>query len=134
MKTAINNYNLKLDTAHEIITHKLNKVFLGKEKANELKYFRKIIQFKKNYFCNKIWNFKGVKLPDYKPDITGQLMYYIYLDSLFVYCQHNDNYDNILIDQLDNLLPEGTYCYKNNDIDVTVKKKRYCYRRRSMDW
>jgi len=44
------------------------------------------------------------------------------MDTLFVYCIHNDNYDYTLIDQLDFLLPEGTYGYKNMDIDVTVKE------------
>ncbi len=122
MKTTLNTFRLKIESPLDILIHKINKIVLGIEKADTLKWARHIQYIRKRYFEDGIWNFNGVKLPEYLPEPTGWLMYAIYMDTLFVYCNHNDNYSSSLIDKLDNYLPEGTYGYKNNEIDVTVKE------------
>jgi len=122
MNTALATYKLKIESPLDVLIHRINKIVLGKVKANEIKFLKHGRQLKKNYFKDGIWNFNGIRLPFYTPDYNAGLMYLIYLDSLFVYCKYNDNYNNSLIDQLDDYLPEGTYGYKNNDIDVTVKE------------
>jgi len=94
----------------------------GIQTADKLKWIKHSNSLKKKYFKDEIWNFNGIRLPDYKPDPTGWLMYSIYMDTLFVFCNHKDDYNCILIDKLDNYLIDGTYGYKNNNIDVTVKK------------
>lgn len=121
MITAINKVHFKIETPWSIIINKINKVFLGKNQANKLKYVFNGNKLKTKYLHNSIWNFNGIKLPYYLKDNTGGLMYLVYLDSLFMYCNHNDNYDNKLVDQLDLLLPEGPYCYKNQIVDITIK-------------
>jgi FkbM family methyltransferase len=122
MKTALATYKLKIESPIDILIHRINKFILGGEKANEIKFFLHGRQLKKKYFKDGFWNFNGIRLPFYSPDSSAGLMYLVYLDSLFVYCIHNDNYDSSLIDQLDTYLPEGTYGYQNKDMDVTVKE------------
>jgi FkbM family methyltransferase len=121
MRTALSKCLLKLETIDGIFIHKLNKIFFGKTKADSLVYTKQVNNFKKKYFKNGIWNFNGVKLPELKPELLNYL-YNVYLDTLFVHCIYNDNYDARLIDKLDKILPEGAYGYKNEFIDVTVKK------------
>jgi FkbM family methyltransferase len=122
VKTAIAIYKLKLESPCEIFVHRINKIFHGKIKANEIKYFKNPKKLRKKHFKNGLWNFKGIILPDYKPDEVGWSINHVYKDTLFVYCMHKDNYDSSFIDKLDEFLPEGTYCYRNIDIDVTVKE------------
>lgn len=56
------------------------------------------------------------------PKVRDAAMYYIYNDVLKVYVEYNDNYDYRLVDRLDLTLPEGVYCYKNEDLgaDMTI--------------
>lgn len=122
MKTAIASFKLKIESPLDIIIHKINKIILGKEKADQKKWYKHTHQFRKNYFKDELWNFNGIKLPDYKSGTMDWLIYTIYLDTLFVYCVHNDNYNYKLVDELDKILPEGTYCYEKDDFDVTVKE------------
>lgn len=122
MKTAIDTLRLKIESPLDTLIHKINKTVLGNEKADIHKWNRHINNIRKRYFVDGIWNFNGIKLPEYLPEPTGWLMYTIYMDTLFVYCNHNDNYSSSLVDKLDNYLPEGTYGYLNNEIDVTVKE------------
>jgi len=122
MKTALATYKLKIETPANIIIHKLNKIFFGKKYANEKKYFKQFRLLKKKYLKNGIWDFNGIRLPEYHLDPLAELMYPIFMDTLFVYCSHNDNYNSDLIDKLDEFLPEGAYGYVNEDIDVTVKE------------
>lgn len=121
MKTALATYKLKIEFPFDILIHRINKLIWGKVKANEMKWLKQNANLRRKYFKNGIWNFNGIKLPELKTELIESL-YFVYLDTLFVYCIHNDNYDYTLIDQLDFLLPEGAYGYKNDDIDVTVKK------------
>lgn len=69
-----------------------------------------------------MWDFNGIKLPEYTAEPIGWFVWAIYMDTLFVWCNHKDSYDSFLIDQLDKYLPEGTYGYTNSEIDVTIKK------------
>lgn len=121
MRTAIATYELKIESLMDIIIHRVYKLIYGKSIANSIKWRKQYQQLKKKYFINGIWDFKGVKLPNYDID-NPELLYQIYLDTLFVYCVHNDNYNYLLIDELDKILPEGTYGYKKNDFDVTVNE------------
>lgn len=122
MKTALAIYKLKIDTPVNIIRHRINKIIFGKEKADKIKYINQFNFLKKKYLKKGFWNFNGIILPDNTQDTSASSMYSIYLDSLFVYCVHRDNYDYTLVDKLDDFLPEGTYCYKNKEIDVTIKE------------
>ena len=121
MKTAEATYKYKIESLKVILIHRINKAILGKDKANEIKWGNQYKRLQKKYFTNGIWNFNGAKLPDYDLDNSG-LLYPIYLDTLFVHCVHNDNYNYQLVDELDKILPEGTYGYVKNDFDVTVKE------------
>ena len=49
-------------------------------------------------------------------------MYLVYLDTFFIYCNFNDNYNSHIIDKIDDVLPEGPYGYKNELVDVTISK------------
>jgi len=120
MITAFEIYKLKIESPVDIIVHRLNKLIYGKQKANEIKFFKTSNSLRKKYFKNGLWNFNGIILPE-KPDDPPGLITLIYRDTLLVYCAHQDNYDSKLVDKLDPYLPEGTYCYKNDQIDVTVK-------------
>ncbi|MDR3704385.1 MAG: FkbM family methyltransferase [Paludibacteraceae bacterium] len=123
MKTAFKLYKLKMESPSEIFINRIYKLILGKEKATEQKYKYHSDIIKRKYLKdNATWNFNGIRLPINEYDENFQAMYAVYLDSLFVYCTYDDNYDCSLIDQLDEVLPEGTYGYKNELIDVTVKK------------
>ena len=122
MKTALAKINLKIYSPLDVLIHKLNKLLFGKKRANEIIFIKQGVQLRKRYFINGIWNFKGIKLPDYSHELSNWLMYQIYMDTLFTFCVHQDNYSSQLIDKLDQYLPEGTYCYKNNVINVTVEK------------
>jgi FkbM family methyltransferase len=113
---------LKIESPKDILWNKINKIIRGREIADEIKFIKHGNMLYKNYWENGIWNFNGVKLPIYKPDKDYRSTYAVYLDTLFIYCLHNDNYNSNLIDKIDRLLPEGTYGYSNKDIDVTVKK------------
>lgn len=122
MKTALATYRLKIESPWDILVHKMNKIIIGKDKADKKKWLKHSNQLKRKYFKDGIWNFNGILLPEYKPEPIGWLIYSIYMDSLFVYCKHNDNYSDLLIDKLDEYLPEGTYGYINEEINVTVKE------------
>lgn len=122
MSTIIDRIRQKIDSPFDAFLHQINKIFLGKTKANEIVFLRNGAKLKKMYLNNGEWDFKGIKLPFYKNDMSAGLMHLVYLDSLFVFCKHNDNYDYSLIDDLDEILPEGAYGYVNNEIDVTVKE------------
>lgn len=121
MTTALDRVKLKIDTPFSILSHKLNKYLFGKKKADQIKWLKQVKKLKKKYFKGTFWNFNGVLLPDYKPEPIGWLIWSIYMDTLFTYCVHGDNYSHTLIDKLDPFLPEGTYGYSNDEIDVTIK-------------
>lgn len=121
MSTSYSKYKLKIESPLEIVVYKFYKEIFGKQKAIEVKNLLHSIILRKKYFRNGYWNFNGIILPDTKRFCEDTLMYYIYLDSLFVYCKHSDNYNSELFNQLENFLPEGPYFYKDNKIDVTIQ-------------
>jgi hypothetical protein len=83
MKTAFAKYRLRMETPFNILIHKVNKIVFGIQTADKLKWIKHSNSLKKKYFKDEIWNFNGIRLPDYKPDPTGWLMYSIYMDTLF---------------------------------------------------
>ena len=123
IRTIIALYRLNIESPKEIIVHRINKLLYGKNRAMEIKNEKRRNRLMKQYLKDDIWDFNGVKLPDYKDDyIQGRLISHIYMDTLLVYCKYNDDYNSKLVDMLDLCLSEGTYGYKNDKIDVTVKK------------
>lgn len=122
MNTAIAKYRLGIESLNDIIRHKFNKMLFGSKKSDTFKWIRKSKELRGKFFENGTWNFNGIKLPEYINISFDWFMYEIYMDIYFVYCNHNDDYDNKYIDQLDKYLYDGTFGYKNNEIDVTVKE------------
>lgn len=118
MKTTFLKYKYRVDSAFNLINHKVNKVFFGQSQANEMAWNRKVAELKRKYLKNNIWDFRGIRLPNSKH--IENLMPNIFQDTLFVYCTHDDNYDHKLIDELDKILYEGTYMYKTTGFDVTI--------------
>ncbi|MEA4935978.1 MAG: FkbM family methyltransferase [Paludibacter sp.] len=121
--TMISSYRLGVYTPKEIFMHRLLKLRYGMEKAQIIRAEKKYLKLKKKYLNDDVWNFNGVKLPAYSPEFSmPRALYGIFMDTLFVYCNFNDNYDFKLVDKLDLCLPEGTYGYIKDNFDVTVKK------------
>ena len=119
--TALINLKYKVETPWYLLNNKLNKIVFGVKKSNEIAFKTKLSNLKKKYLNNDLdtWNFNGILLPN-SPQIEKQILQ-IYADVLFVYCIHNDNYNSVLINELDKILPEGTYSYAQGDFDVTIK-------------
>ena len=115
------SYNFRIDTFWMLLCCVVNFIFRGKKAAGANINSKRINRFQKEYLKDDILNFKGVKLPVYK-EASLMISYIVYLDTLFVYCKCNDNYDHKIVDQLDLILPEGTYGYINDEINVTVKE------------
>lgn len=122
MKDAVAKIKLKIESPMNVLIHRINKTIYGRKNADQLKWDKQCSGLRKKYFKNGIWNFNGIKLPEYTVESVDWFMYAIYMDIFFVYCTHNDNYDSSLIDELDNYLYDGTFGYRNSEIDVTVKK------------
>ena len=121
IKAIFYSYKMGIETPREIIGYRINKLFVGRKKATEIKRQKQYECIKEKYLKNEILDFNGIKLPEYHP--KSFLLAHIYLDSFFIYCNYNDNYDSKLVDKLDWALPEGPYGYKNDKIDVRVKKR-----------
>lgn len=122
LKKLFISHKYKIDNSWVLFCHGVNLVFCGNKVAVDKLYAKRINQLKKEYLKDDIWDFKGIRLPVYKKDVTTFSTYLVYLDSLLVYCKCDDNYDHSIVDQLDVILPEGTYGYTNSYIDVTVKE------------
>lgn len=122
MKTSYVKLKYKIETPLDILSKWLYKRIFSNDKAIQIMCIKHYSKIRKKYFKNGIWNFNGIKLPEYRINETNCLMYRIYLDTLFIYCNYNDNYDSNLIDKIDTYLPEGPYGYKKNDFDVSVQK------------
>ncbi len=122
MKTALKRMKFKMDSPLGLIIHKINKIIFGKIKANDIIFAKHGSQLKKKHFKNGIWDFKDAKLPYYNYKFNDGLMYLVYLDTFFIYCNFNDNYNSHIIDKIDDVLPEGPYGYKNELVDVTISK------------
>lgn len=123
IKAIFYSCQLGLESTYEIIIHRINKLFYGTKKALVIKRKKQYESLKEKYLKNNIWDFNGIKLPKWTKEFSQEnLIIGTYNDILLVYCNYNDNYDSKLIDKLDLILPEGIYCYKNDEIDVTIKK------------
>jgi FkbM family methyltransferase len=121
--TIIYSYQLGVYTPKEIIIHRLLKLRYGMEKAQVIRAEKKYLKLKEKYLHGDVWDFNGVKLPLYPSTFTlPRVLYSIFLDTLFVHCNFNDDYDSKLVNKLDLCLPEGTYGYIKDKFDVTVKK------------
>lgn len=77
-----------------------------------------------NYFNGKIFDFNGIKYPDFRKNrniFNGFLP--IYEDILYIYLKYNDNYSSDLMDKMNPCMYEGTYCYSGkHGADITIKK------------
>jgi len=71
----------------------------------------------------KYFDFNGAKIPDITNDKAQmQLLLDIFMDAFLFSCLLNDDYNKVLFEQFDSLLPQGPYGYVDNDFDVTIKK------------
>ena len=117
-RTLVYLYRLGWESPHEMLVHRINKLFLGKDHARILKKEKEYDTLKKKYLRDGIWNFNGVKLP--YNEMIGLELLECFKDSLFVYCYFDDCYDKKIVDL--NFSYEGPYGYKENHFDVTVHK------------
>ncbi len=77
-------------------------------------------EFNKKFLKIDRYDFNGIYLPKVE---NTYLMRYVYEDSLKVYTEYNDNYNYKIIDELDKVINEGTYCYiGQNGENITIKK------------
>lgn len=82
-------------------------------------YLNKVIV--RRHLKNGVFNFKGIFLPDIsKNSKTLSDLYWVYDDILFVHCFYNDNYNEVFINKLDPLIPEGSYFIKSQELDLTI--------------
>ena len=123
LKAIYYSNQLGIESLKEIVVHRINKLLYGTKKALEIKKQKQYQSIEKEYLKNNIWDFNGIKLPKWTNDFSQDILINnTYLDTLLVYCKYNDNYDSKLVDKLDLILPEGTYGYKNDKVDITVKE------------
>ena len=64
------------------------------------------------YLKNDRYDFRGIFLPQIE---NTHLMRMVYADTLKVYTEKNDDYDYRIVDEIDKIIPEGTYCYVGLD-------------------
>lgn len=76
--------------------------------------------FKKRFLRGDRYDFNGIFLPYIDNTI---MMRYVYADVLKIYVEKNDNYHYTIVDEIDKIVPEGSYCYIGpNNEDITVKE------------
>lgn len=82
--------------------------------------FRKYMK----YFDGKIFNFNGIKLPDFRADKDICYSFYqVYEDCFFVYLNYKDDYSSNMMNKMDKYMLEGPYCYNDHkSADITIKK------------
>lgn len=69
------------------------------------------------------FDFNGARLPDITFDKKMQKMLnYVFEDIFLISCYHNDNYDGKFVQEIDKVMNEGPYGYKEGMFDVTVHK------------
>lgn len=121
MKSIIlNRIRYKVDPLWLGLLYVIVKVFFGKKTANTYKLKLNINLLKSKYLRKSHWDFNGVLLPLIEEKMSYNL-YSVYLDTLFVYCNYNENYSSELYDKLESVLPEGPYSYIEGKFKVTVE-------------
>jgi FkbM family methyltransferase len=76
--------------------------------------------FDAKFLKNGVYLFKDLQFPSIK---NTYLMSTVYDDSLKVYTEYDDNYSYTIVDDLDKIIPEGTYCYISKKGErITVEK------------
>ncbi|MDR1346968.1 MAG: FkbM family methyltransferase [Prevotellaceae bacterium] len=91
---------------------------------------RKVVcrQFKKKWLKQsgeaRYFSFNGAKFPDISADKYNfcGLASYVFEDTFFIPCYHNDNHDKTLVERLDRYMHEGPYGYVDGAFNVTVRE------------
>ena len=74
------------------------------------------------YFNGVYFDFNGIKIPKLKKSYLDYLAY-VFEDIFLVYLKCNNNYSYKIIDDLEEILPEGTYCYySKNSENININK------------
>lgn len=99
------------------IIRKIQKKYVYSMTEKRCKSFLK----KKDGEC--FFDFNGARLPDITFDKKMQKMLnYVFEDIFLISCYHNDNYDGKFVQEIDKVMNEGPYGYKEGMFDVTVHK------------
>ncbi|MDR1916166.1 MAG: FkbM family methyltransferase [Synergistaceae bacterium] len=66
--------------------------------------------------------FREIRFPAIDPQLSSEASVKgIIEDTLFVYCKHDDCYEESEMESYYDLLSEGPYCFRNDLVDVTVE-------------
>ncbi|MDR2174837.1 MAG: hypothetical protein LBO82_02720 [Synergistaceae bacterium] len=83
--------------------------------------FKAKVKRMKKYLRDGVYVFKEVRLPMLNSGIAADIMLaYVVDDTFLVYLKHNDCYDEAKINALYEYLPDGPYCLRNEQVDVTL--------------
>lgn len=70
------------------------------------------------------YDFKGIKLPgNLSGDQKFSTLYATTKDTFGAWLYNGDDYSHEFVDRFDRHSPEGLYCYKKDDIDITIHEK-----------
>jgi len=74
------------------------------------------------YSDGEKYNFNGIYLPYIDKTDYGNLygLHNCIKDTFSVFLLNNDDYSSDYVDKIDKRLPEGSYCYKNDNCDITI--------------
>jgi len=74
------------------------------------------------YLNGEKYDFNGIYLPLLQKTDYGNLyeLYCCSKDIFSVYLYNNDDYSSNYVDKLDKKLTEGSYCYSNDNCDITI--------------
>lgn len=101
--------------------NKKRNLFILQRKKEIQKYHKPYDdEFNKKFLKGDTYDFNGIYLPNIN---NARLMRMVYDDSLKVYTELNDDYSYKVVDRLEEILQQGTYCYVGpSSEDITIKK------------
>lgn len=96
--------------------------FFVRERKKQIQLYNKPFdeEFNQRFLKDNKYDFNGIYLPKIE---NTYLLRTVYNDVLKIYVEKNDNYNYKIVDELDKILPEGSYCYVGpNGEDITIKE------------
>ena len=76
-------------------------------------------EFRKKFLKKDRYDFNGIFIPKIE---NTNLLRSVYSDTFKIYTEMNDNYHYSIVDEVDKIIPEGSYCYIGpNNEDITIK-------------
>jgi FkbM family methyltransferase len=87
-------------------------------------YYEFMSKYFLKYFDGKIFDFNGIKLPDFRNEKSIFKSFYpVYEDVFYIYLKYGDDYSSGLMHKINPCMNEGAYCYSGKDgADITIKK------------